>query len=278
MSEVLTPALKWAGSKRWLVERMRDLYRPHRHRWFHDLFTGSGAVVLGVRPDRAVMNDGNPHLMNFHRWVRMGLCVDHDIARGKNGLVVPLLNDETTYYAHRDRFNALNEDGESNSQEAAILFWYLNRTGYNGLCRFNRAGQFNVPFGRYARLDYVRLSESFQRISRSMHTWRLTCRHFSLAPTKPGDFIYADPPYDHDGGGFTSYAAGAWQWADQQRLVEFLAKHDGPVVASNAATDRIVDAYLSAGFSVEYVEVRRSISCKADGRKPALEILAMKGV
>jgi len=274
--EPIAPALKWAGSKRWMVNRLRELYRPYQGRWFIDLFTGSGAAAFGVRPGRAVLNDLNPHVINFHRWVRMGLCVDHDIARGTDGMVVPLVNDAETYYAHRARFNALIDAGKDNTQEAAILFWYMNRTGYNGLCRFNRSGYFNVPMGRYAKLDYEALAGDFPTLSKTMWAWRLLSRHFSKVPFRPGDFVYADPPYDHDGTGFVDYAAGSFGWEDQVCLAEFLANHDGPVVASNAATDRIVDLYLSHGFGIEYVEVPRRISCKAGERKPALEIIATK--
>lgn len=276
--EPLTPALKWAGSKRWMVDRLRGYYEPFRGRWFVDLFTGSGAAVLGVMPARAMINDANPHVINFHRWVRMGMCVDHDIAKGTDGLLVPLRNDEETYYAHRKRFNELIDAGKHDTQEAAILFWYMNRTGYNGLCRFNRAGHFNVPMGRYKNLDYQALSADFQRISRAMWAWRLLARDYQRVPFRPGDFVYADPPYDHDGTGFVDYAAGSFAWHDQERLAAFLAKHDGPVVASNAATDRIVDLYLSHGFGIEYVEVPRRISCKAGERRAALEIIATKGV
>lgn len=278
MVDAITPALKWPGSKRWMVERLSEFYAPHRKRWFIDLFTGSGAAVLGVRPERAVINDANPHVMNFHKWVRMGLCIDHDMARGTDGLVVPLSNDSGTYYAHRERFNNLIDAGQSNTQEAALLFWYMNRTGFNGLCRFNRGGHFNVSFGSYAKLDYAEYAVKFHQIGRAMQTWRLLSRDFALVPSKPGDFLYADPPYDKVGSNFTDYASGGFSWRDQVRLADFLARHDGPVVASNAATERILDLYRERGFAVETVQVRRSISCKAESRKPATEMIATKGV
>ena len=64
-------------------------------------------------------------------------------------------NDQALFYRHRERFNRLVAAGDSDSAEAAALFYYLNRTGYNGLCRFNRKGEFNVPFGRYHRINYA---------------------------------------------------------------------------------------------------------------------------
>lgn len=59
------------------------------------------------------------------------------------------------FYQHRARFNGLLAEEKGDTAEAAALFYYLNRTGYNGLCRFNRQGEFNVPFGQYARIVYV---------------------------------------------------------------------------------------------------------------------------
>ncbi len=64
-----------------------------------------------------------------------------------------MANDSRQYYAHRERFNQLLSEGQGETAEAAALFYYLNRTGYNGLCRFNRGGGFRlVPFGRYSRI------------------------------------------------------------------------------------------------------------------------------
>jgi DNA adenine methylase len=67
-----------------------------------------------------------------------------------------MMNDERAYYEQRDRFNQLLAEGKGDCEESAALFYYLNRTGYNGLCRFNRSGGFNVPFGRYTQIKYSR--------------------------------------------------------------------------------------------------------------------------
>ncbi len=85
--------------------------------------------------------------------------------------------------------------------EAAALFYYLNRTGYNGLCRFNRRGRFNVPFGQYARITYMRDFSGYRdRLAR----WTFTSGDVEAVPLEQGDFIYADPPYDVE---FTQYSA-----------------------------------------------------------------------
>jgi len=162
----LAPPLKWAGGKRWQVPFLEPLWRPHAHRRLVEPFCGGLAVALGLRPERALLNDVNPHVIAFYRWLQRGLRVD-----------LPLENDEPLYYAHRERYNALLRDGDGDSAEAAGLFYFLNRTGYNGLCRFNRSGRFNVPFGSYKRIRYLRAywqghtRESALAGSRSWGAW-----------------------------------------------------------------------------------------------------------
>ncbi len=70
------PPLKWAGGKRWQVPRLRDLWMPHAHRRLVEPFCGGLAVTLGLSPRRALLNDVNPHLINFYRWARRGLTID----------------------------------------------------------------------------------------------------------------------------------------------------------------------------------------------------------
>ena len=84
-------------------------------------------------PARALLNDANPHLIDFYRWLQKGLRVD-----------LPTENDEGLFYQHRDRFNALLSAGKGASREATAIFYYLNRTGFNGLCRFNQKGELIV--------------------------------------------------------------------------------------------------------------------------------------
>lgn len=98
------------------------MYAPHRHRRLVEPFVGGLAVALGLIPDKALLNDINSHLINFYIWLKKGL---HPMLEMKY--------DRDLYYTYRSRFNQLIIEGRSNTQEAAELFYYLNRTGYNGL-------------------------------------------------------------------------------------------------------------------------------------------------
>jgi DNA adenine methylase len=221
---------------------------------------GGLAVSLGLVPTRVLVNDVNPHVINFYRWVKRGLYTS-----------IEMRNDRRLYYAHRERFNYLVRKGKVNGQEAAELFYYLNRTGFNGLCRFNRRGEFNVPFGKYARINYVR---DFSHYRQLLASWDFTSQDFQQVSTESGDFIYADPPYDVK---FTQYAKEGFGWQDQVRLARWLARHDGPVVLSNQATKRIVILYERLGFRLFFLQAPRLISCNGD-RTPAREVLAVRNI
>jgi DNA adenine methylase len=256
----LNPPLKWAGGKRWLVPRLRELWEPYKDRRLVEPLCGGIAVALGLMPERALLNDINPHNVNFYRWLQLGLTIH-----------LVMENEATTYYQHRAEFNRLVRAGQGETREAAALFYYLNRTGYNGLCRFNKKGEFNVPFGSHKTIDYV---GDFRAYVDVFANWDFKSGDFESLALEPDDFIYADPPYDVE---FTKYTKEDFTWVDQERLVRWLARHPGPVVLSNQATERIVDLYKSNGFNIEFRQGPRRISCNGD-RTSAPEVLATRGL
>ncbi len=254
------PPLKWAGGKRWQLPHLRPFWQDHAHRRLVEPFCGGLAVTLGLAPERALLNDINPHVVDFYRWLKKGLEI-----------ALPMRNDERLFYSHRRRFNDLLAAGNGDGPEAAALFYYLNRTGYNGLCRFNRRGGFNVPFGQYVKITYRRDFSPYREV---FADWEFTSQDFETIPLDMGDFVYADPPYDVE---FTQYAKEGFVWDDQVRLVDWLSAHKGPVVLSNQATERIVRVYEAAGFRLLFLPAPRRISCTGD-RTPAREVLALKNV
>ena len=178
-------------------------------------------------------------------------------------------NEEAFFYEYRRRFNDLVLDGGRDSKEAASLFYYLNRTCYNGLCRFNRKGEFNVPFGRYKNIPY---KDDFMAYRAVFAKWEFQCGDFGDLALGRNDFIYADPPYDVE---FTQYSKENFSWEDQERLARWLALHPGPAVISNQATDRIVRLYHDLGFKLIMLKGPRLISCTGD-RTPVDEVLAVR--
>jgi DNA adenine methylase len=240
------------------VPHVRLLWAAHSQRRLVEPFCGGLAITLGLSPQRALLNDINPHVVNFYAWLKRGLIT-----------TIVMENDERQYYEHRARFNELLSDGKATGKEAAALFYYLNRTGYNGLCRFNQKGGFNVPFGRYARITYTRDFTPYREV---FADWHFAKTDFEAIPLESDDFVYADPPYDVE---FTHYSKQGFSWEKQVRTAEWLAKHSGPVVLSNQATDRIVALYKRLKFTLRFLQAPRMISCTGD-RTPAKEVLATK--
>jgi DNA adenine methylase len=241
------------------VPHVAPLWARFRGRRLVEPFCGGMAVAFGLMPARAFLSDINPHVVNFYRWLKRGLKVE-----------IAMRNDAALFYRQRERFNRLVAAGAGDTAETAALFYYLNRTGYNGLCRFNRSGEFNVPFGRYRRINYV---TDFSAYRATFKEWNLSAGDFEALELDDDDFIYADPPYDVE---FTQYSSESFGWNEQVRLAEFLARHRGPVVLSNQATARIVRLYRKLGFSMRHLSAPRMISCTGN-RTPATEVLAIRG-
>src|SRR5439155_21484502 len=137
--------------------------------------------------------------------------------------------------------------------------------------RFNRSGEFNVPFGRYATINYKR---DFLPYKTVLANWEFSNTTFDRIALEPDDFVYADPPYDVE---FTHYSKGGFGWDEQVRTAELLSKHSGPVALSNQATKRIVELYSDLCYTLVYLRAPRRINCTGD-RTPAREVLALRNL
>ncbi len=180
-------------------------------------------------------------------------------------------NEETAFYEARLRFNHLIRTNQQYSKEAASLFYYLNRTCFNGLCRFNSKNEFNVPFGRYKKINYTR---DFTYYTATVNRWEIRHNSFEFSNLGDHDFLYVDPPYDTP---FTQYSKEDFAWADQEKLANWLCQTDTPMVVTNQATERIMQLYQDLGFSVTTLLAPRRIASSGD-RTPALEMLATKNL
>lgn len=259
----LRPPLKWAGGKRWLVPELKKIWQKHKHQRLVEPFCGGLAVTLGLRPKLALLNDINPHLINFYKQLQSGF----------DAQFMSEEYDESIYYSRRDRFNDNIHAGDVNTREMASLFYYMNRSCFNGLCRFNRKGEFNVPFGRYPKVNYLS-GDDWQPYQTAFKNWTFQAGDFEKVELLPDDFLYADPPYDVE---FTSYAKQDFTWDDQIRLISWLNQHTGPVIISNQATPRIKDLYRDNGYELIELKAPRRISRTGD-RTPAPEILAFRNI
>lgn len=279
MSTVRAPFVKWAGGKRrlvpFIVERLAvpaETSSGAASSRLVEPFAGGAALSLAVghRFDGIWLNDVNADLINLYIQLREA---PEDYIRAASALFAPKTNNAEAYYRFRDEFNTTDSPSDK-----AVLFLYLNRHGYNGLCRYNSAGQFNVPYGRYKN-PYFPEAE-LRAAADVLRNAQLTSLDFEdvLASCGPGDVVYCDPPYVplSATSSFTDYAAGGFDLADQKRLVAAAeaARRRGALVAiSNHDNEITRDLYR--GAECHYRQVRRTISCDGQNRNAVTEVLAV---
>lgn len=264
----MRPFLKWAGGKFRLVNRI-GARLPQGQRLVEP-FVGSGAVWLNADFPQALLADVNPDLIQLYSTLK---AHGDDFIAYCRTFFTPENNTPDRYYALRDRFNDTGD-----AWEKSALFLYLNRHGFNGLCRYNSAGTFNVPFGRYRR-PYFPADEMRFFQAKSAHA-EFLCADFRtvMQNLELGDVVYCDPPYVplSDTANFTDYARGGFG-PEEQRLLAVLAEDAArrgiPVLISNHATGFTRAAYGSA--EVESFAVQRFISADGAHRGAVQELLAL---
>jgi DNA adenine methylase len=284
------PLLKWAGGKRQLLPALRGYY-PTAFRRYIEPFFGSGAVFfdlyasgrLAGRPARLV--DANGDLVSCYRMLmtRTEEVIDElrALAAGHDRAGTDF------YYEVRDsRFNPLRATTATYTPEMAAMLVYLNRTGFNGLFRLNKAGEFNVPVGRYSNPRIVD-EQHLRQVAAALRSRGVALIQGSfeqaLAETGKGDFIYCDPPYAPVSrtACFANYTAGGFSLNDQTRLQEALieaADRGAFVVLSNSSAPDIERLYSTrearrAHLRINRVEARRAINSRADSRGPVTELV-----
>jgi len=267
-NKVIQPFLKWAGNKKSIIDKITPLL-PKGERLIEP-FCGSAAVFLNSNFKDYLICDTNSDLINLYNQLKndkdkfINYCEKYFISEN---------NTPEKYYELRARFNKTRS-----KKLRAALFLYLNKHGYNGLCRYNNSGDFNVPAGRYKKITLPR--EKMQIFARKSNQAEFILSDYvtTINNAQKGDVIYCDPPYVplNDSNSTFQYQKNGFS-LEQQKLLAILAEKAAnkgiPVLISNHLTDFTQEIYKNAQLS-EF-SVRRSISCKGDKRIKAREVLAL---
>ncbi|MCW8109745.1 Dam family site-specific DNA-(adenine-N6)-methyltransferase [Alteromonas ponticola] len=260
--------LKWAGGKYGLVEQIASRL-PDADKLIEP-FVGAGSVFLNTQYNRYLLNDINPDLINLYNLLKRK---PDSFIQDAQQFFTPRHNCPDTYYALRAEFNH-----SSDVYHRSLLFLYFNRHGYNGLCRYNLKGKFNVPFGRYKRPYFP--AKEMAVFAEKAHQAVFTCLPFEkvFSRARLGNVIYCDPPYAplSKTASFTSYAANSFGESAQDKLALLAVKASAkgiPVLISNHDVPLTRKLYEPALLS--QLSVKRSISQNGALRKPASELLAL---
>ncbi len=273
-SSYIRPFLKWPGGKFRLLPTLQH-HLPNTP-ILVEPFVGAGSLFLNTAHKQVIVNDINSDLINLFQIVQNA---SEKLILDAKKFFVSKNNQKQAYYRLRERFN-----NAKTPWERAILFLYLNRHGYNGLCRYNAKGIYNVPFGDYKR-PYFPLNELLffhkrsQQVSFHSEDYTAFLKPFLKYPKRKLAKItfYCDPPYAplSKTANFTGYSHVPFLESDQSQLAEFaqdLSKRGATVLISNHNTPFTQEIYQKA-VCVQ-VEVRRSISCNINTRHKVSELIA----
>lgn len=263
--------VKWAGGKR------RDLKHiiPNipKGKRLVEPFCGGFSLSLNLSNDSYWLNDLNKDLIELLEHIKSDTKSFIDEAKY---LFIRDNNTKSIYLDLRSEFN----EAKSGCRKSA-LFLYLNRHCFNGLCRYNKKGIFNVPFGDIKTPYFPEKEILFFSSMCSKKDVLLTNLSFELVfdMLVEGDIVYCDPPYLPltDTANFTSYEKNGFYFHNHEKLAECCKKAKVPVLISNHDLEATRILYKTASKIKNY-ESRRSISCKGLGRKPVKDLLALYNI
>ncbi len=264
----IRPFLKWAGSKYNCLDKILPFLPPGKR--LIEPFAGSGVILMNTNYSSHLLAESNLDLINIFSTLKQQGDVFIEASRS---FFNPEFNHKEKYYRIRTDFNQ-----EPYSARRAALFLYLNRHGYNGLCRYNSKGIYNVPFGLYTRPYFpykeMQLFHEKSNIAEFIHQdFRKTFEH-----AEKGDVIYCDPPYVpfSEKTKLLPYNQKLFTTEDQIELTE-LAKETAakgiPVILSNHDTEFTRHHYRKA--KIKSFPVARFISCQTNVRRPVQELVAI---
>lgn len=202
-TKVLNSPIRWAGSKKKILNEMLNAFKPNKENYI-ECFLGSGVVLINVLKNNDKLNyknfyvnDINSNIINFYKLLQKkpDYLIKHisELAKVYNSYNGS--EKEKYYYDLREQFNE-----EKDQDNKSILFYFLMKTGFNGVYRENKNGKFNVPFGRKEKIivneEYL---EELSKLLKPVKFYNLDYKSFLDKMKKDeiaeNSFMYFDPPY-----------------------------------------------------------------------------------
>lgn len=262
----IAPFVKWAGGKRQLLDRIAERM-PEFYGNYFEPFIGGGAVLFGLQPQSAVINDINPSLTNTYKIIRES--PDSFIREIKKIDCEMWEDGKKYYYALREYYNKklMNEEFDI---ELAALFVFINKHCFNGLYRVNGRGLFNVPYNnsRQESIDEASImdvSEYLKKIKILTGDFEVACNE-----AKAGDFVFFDSPYAPlNPTSFESYTKEGFDVESHKRLAALfdeLTARGCYCMLTNHNTEFINELYGNKDYKIDVVSVKRFINSDASKR------------
>jgi len=259
----MKPFLKWVGGKNQIIETILNKI-PKRINNYYEPFLGGGSVLLAVLTSKKVKgniyaSDSNRYLIGTYQ--NLQKYPDELIERLQK-LVFRFQNSDQKdfYYAVREKFNSLDEEGKI-SIKGSAFFIFLNKTCYRGIYRESKNG-FNVPYGNYHN-PKIFDEEHLKNISALIQRVIFTAQDFSevFSSYQEDDFLYLDPPYVEINK--TSFVGYQKEGFDHQKLFNLVKNNDILFLMSNSDVEKVRDEFKEyqkrSFYNIEIINCRRSI-------------------
>lgn len=274
--KVIVPPIKCQGIKTKLVPFIKEnCHLDPNGRWIEP-FTGTGVVAFNVAPERALLVDKNQYIIKLYKSIQDGSITSKEVRDflEYHGSILEKKGKE--YYL--DMRNEFNMNGDP------LYFLFLNRSDFNGMIRFNRSGEFNVPFcqkpNRFAKAYITKICNQVSAIMNVMKDkdWEFKCAVWQEAfqDVREEDYIYLDPPYI---GRDTSYV-GEWPESEAIALAEFAHKTVANVCLSMWRENEFRRNNHLYNYWSDFTWHERKhfyhIGAKESNRHPMMEVLAIK--
>lgn len=203
----MKPLVKYRGGKSKEIPQIIKHIPQFDGRYIEPFF-GGGALYFHLEPKKAIINDINSKLIAFYNGVKN----DYDKLRIELDEIEKIYSinrrsfeslksktpelrvddeNDTLYYQIRDMFNDLSEKKYSD----ASLYFFINKTAYSGMIRYNSKGEFNVPYGRYTNINTSLVTNGHNRLLSKTDIFNLDYSNI-FAMAEEDDFMFLDPPYD----------------------------------------------------------------------------------
>ena len=202
----MNPVLKYRGGKSREILRFLQYITDNFNRYIEPFF-GGGAVFFYLEPDNAIINDLNGRLMMFYQQLRdhypaMRIQLDelqrqYEVNKAEYKRLKALSPDERVPNANEDLYYKIRElfNHPDDSFLDGVLYFFINKTAYSGMIRYNNRGEYNVPFGRYPNLNTHLVTAQHSELLQRAELFNMDYRKiFDMAGED--DFIFLDPPYD----------------------------------------------------------------------------------
>jgi DNA adenine methylase len=272
---VNVPPIKSQGIKTKLVPWVKSIIPDGFEGVWIEPFMGTGAVAFNLAPTHALLCDTNPHLINFYsslarEEITSDIVGSYLAEEGRHLLE----KGEDHYYEVRDRFN---------KHHSPLDFLFLNRAGFNGMIRFNRKGEFNIPFcrkpQRFAQAYITKIVNQVSCLEKLLRTkdFVFKCQDFSVTikEASSGDLIYCDPPYIDR---HVDYYSG-WNESNETNLYKALSDFEGKFILStwhhNDYRENEYIKNLWSKFNILTREHFYHVGGKEENRNPVVEALVV---